>query len=263
MNRVECRGNEIHLWDCPLSLKNHTDCSHKEHAGLTCADLSVSSSPATTTSASRPVSPPVRSTSVSPPQTLSVPPVLVIVLGVVLLLLLVPLLILIQQNRVMRRALSKRRHKMKTEAVYEEIQHRSNNRHSLFTQRGSVLSGEQHSGYEDADELLSANSAERADSAERTKPEYHNDFSSTKGPTEKQQITSENYDDVITSGLRHATDDLPENYDDVIIIRQFSNDKAEGVQEEYDDVKNVREYMSDMFDYDDVEEDPGKQTGAV
>uniref|UniRef100_A0A8C1Q626 SRCR domain-containing protein n=1 Tax=Cyprinus carpio TaxID=7962 RepID=A0A8C1Q626_CYPCA len=37
MNRVECRGNEIHLWDCPLSLKNHTDCSHKEHAGLTCA----------------------------------------------------------------------------------------------------------------------------------------------------------------------------------------------------------------------------------
>ncbi|XP_052410190.1 scavenger receptor cysteine-rich type 1 protein M130-like [Carassius gibelio] len=106
MNRVECRGNEIHLWDCPLSLKNHTDCSKKEHAGLTCADLpdlSVSSSPATATSVSPPVSPPVRSTSVSPPQTLSVPPVLVIVLGVVLLLLLVPLLILIQQNRVMRR----------------------------------------------------------------------------------------------------------------------------------------------------------------
>ncbi|XP_016430108.1 scavenger receptor cysteine-rich type 1 protein M130-like [Sinocyclocheilus rhinocerous] len=37
LNRVECRGNEIHLWDCPLSLNNHTDCSHKEHAGLTCA----------------------------------------------------------------------------------------------------------------------------------------------------------------------------------------------------------------------------------
>ncbi len=71
-------------------------------------DLSVSTTPATTTSASPSVSPPVRSTSVSPPQTppaasLSVPPVLVIVLGVVLLLLLVPLLILIQQNRVMRR----------------------------------------------------------------------------------------------------------------------------------------------------------------
>uniref|UniRef100_A0A8C1XRP3 SRCR domain-containing protein n=1 Tax=Cyprinus carpio TaxID=7962 RepID=A0A8C1XRP3_CYPCA len=38
MNKVECRGNEIPLWDCPLSLNNHTDCSRKEHAGLTCAD---------------------------------------------------------------------------------------------------------------------------------------------------------------------------------------------------------------------------------
>uniref|UniRef100_A0A8C2K985 Si:dkey-21h14.9 n=1 Tax=Cyprinus carpio TaxID=7962 RepID=A0A8C2K985_CYPCA len=41
MNRVECRGHEIHLWDCPLSLKNHTDCSHKEHAGLTCAGHNI------------------------------------------------------------------------------------------------------------------------------------------------------------------------------------------------------------------------------
>ncbi|XP_059360584.1 antigen WC1.1-like, partial [Carassius carassius] len=140
MNKVECRGNEIHLWDCDLSLNNRTDCFRKEHAGLTCADLSdvsVSTTPATTSSASPPVSPSVRSTSVSPPQTpppVSSSPVLVIVLGVVLLLLLVPLLILIQQNRVMRRALSKRRHRMKTEAVYEEIQHR----HNHFTQRGET-----------------------------------------------------------------------------------------------------------------------------
>ncbi|XP_026110264.1 antigen WC1.1-like [Carassius auratus] len=157
MNKVECRGNEIHLWDCPLSLNNHTDCSHKEHAGLTCAghyktlrnninfisfyvfiicnmfvsvladlsDVSVSTTPATTSSASPPVSPSVRSTSVSPPQTPPPvsSPVLVIVLGVVLLLLLVPLLILIQQNRT------------KTEAVYEEIYHR----HNHFTQRGFLL----------------------------------------------------------------------------------------------------------------------------
>uniref|UniRef100_A0A672KQ97 SRCR domain-containing protein n=1 Tax=Sinocyclocheilus grahami TaxID=75366 RepID=A0A672KQ97_SINGR len=75
MNKVECRGNEIHLWDCPLSLNNHTDYSRKKLVRLTCAGHT----------------------------SLSVPPVLVIVLGVVLLLLLVPLLILIQQNRVMRR----------------------------------------------------------------------------------------------------------------------------------------------------------------
>uniref|UniRef100_A0A8C1S578 SRCR domain-containing protein n=1 Tax=Cyprinus carpio TaxID=7962 RepID=A0A8C1S578_CYPCA len=208
MNRVECRGNEIHLWDCPLSLKNHTDCSHKEHAGLTCADLtdlSVSTSPATTTSASRPVSPPVRSTSVSPPQTpsaasLSVPPVLVIVLGVVLLLLLVPLLILIQQNRVMRRALSKRKHRMMTEAVYEEIQQRPTNRHRLLTQRGSVLSKEQHSGY-DVDKPISAQSSVGVT------PDYYHDITSTKGPSE-QQMTPDDYDDAITADGRHCATGL-------------------------------------------------------
>ncbi|XP_073693818.1 scavenger receptor cysteine-rich type 1 protein M130-like [Garra rufa] len=189
LNRVECRGNEIHLWDCPLSLNNHTDCSRKEHAGLICADLPnlVFTTPTTSSSASPPVSLPVRSTSVSPPQTPPFPPVLVIVLGVVLLLLLVPLLILIQQNRVMRRALSKRRHRTMTEAVYEEIQHR----HNHFTQRGSVFSEQQHSGYEDADEFLS-------ESAIGVSPYYNN----------------------VTTG---PTGDISESYDDVVIIRQLSN----------------------------------------
>ncbi|KAL0153184.1 hypothetical protein M9458_051511, partial [Cirrhinus mrigala] len=145
--------NKIHLWDCPLSLKNHTDCSSNEQAGLACEDLSVSTAPATATSASPPVFPPVHSILVSPPQTppaasLSVPPVLVIVLVVVLLLLLVPLLILIQQNRVMRRALADwytglHRTRSQTEPVYEEIY----NRHNQFSHRGSLIS-------EDAAELL-------------------------------------------------------------------------------------------------------------
>ncbi|XP_047659917.1 deleted in malignant brain tumors 1 protein-like isoform X1 [Tachysurus fulvidraco] len=34
LNRVKCRGDEIHLWDCHHSLKNHTDCSP---VGVTCA----------------------------------------------------------------------------------------------------------------------------------------------------------------------------------------------------------------------------------
>ncbi|KAI5611416.1 scavenger receptor cysteine-rich type 1 protein M130-like, partial [Silurus asotus] len=36
LNRVKCRGDEIHLWDCHHSLKKHTDCSH---AGVTCAGI--------------------------------------------------------------------------------------------------------------------------------------------------------------------------------------------------------------------------------
>ncbi|XP_050963269.1 scavenger receptor cysteine-rich type 1 protein M130 [Labeo rohita] len=194
MRKGQCRGNEIHLWDCPLSLKNHTDCSLRKLITLNCIDLSVSTTPATPTSAS----PPVRSTSVTPPQTPStvspqpfVPPVLVIVLVVVLLLLLVPLLILIQQNRVMRRALSKRRHRMTSEAVYEEIQHR----HNHFTQRGSLVSEELHSGYEDADELFSA---------EEFKTAYYDDVTNDSGLKEEmvKEITPGYYDDVITDGLK-------------------------------------------------------------
>ncbi|KAL1275610.1 hypothetical protein QQF64_035233 [Cirrhinus molitorella] len=277
INKVECRGNEIHLWDCPFSLNNHTDCSHKKHVRLTCADLSdlvVSTISATTTS----VSPPVRSTSVSAPQTTPaappfVPPVLVIVLGVVLLLLLVPLLILIQQNRVMRRALSKRRHRMTTEAVYEEIQHR----HKHFTQRGSLIPEELHSGYEDADELLSAKEFKTA---------YYDDV--TNGSVLKEEmvkeITAGYYDDVITDELKpdRETDtpdyddvmtsgqnsdikkvDTPENYDDVIINRQSSHGVTEAVQEEYDDVMSVSEDVRNLLDYDDVEEESNKDFASV
>ncbi|XP_077090791.1 scavenger receptor cysteine-rich type 1 protein M130-like isoform X2 [Siphateles boraxobius] len=272
LNRVECRGNEIHLWDCPLSLKNHTDCSHKELAGLTCADLSVSTTPATTTSSSRPVSQTVRSTSVTPPQT---PPaaslsVLVVVLGVLLSLLLVPLLILIQQNRVMRRALSKRRHRTTTEAVYEEIQHR----HNHFTQRGSLISEELHSGYEDADELLSAKDF---------KTVYYDDVTNNSDLKEEmKEITPGYYDDVITDGLKpdRETEDIPESYDDVItsgqnfyikkvntldnyddVIINGQSSQIEGVQEEYDDVISVSEDVRNLLDYDDVEEESKKDGG--
>ncbi|XP_052410168.1 scavenger receptor cysteine-rich type 1 protein M130-like [Carassius gibelio] len=278
MNRVDCRGNEIHLWDCPLSLKKHTDCSEKEHVGLTCADLpdeSVSTTPASTTSASPPVSPPVRSTSVSPPQTLSVPPVLVIVLGVVLLLLLVPLLILIQQNRVMRRALSERRHRTMTEAVYEEIQHR----HNHFTQRGSLISEELNSGYEDADELLSAkdfktayyddvtnDSGLKEEMVKEITPGYYDDVI-TDGlkPDRETEDTPESYDDVMTSGLNSDIRkvDTPENYDDVIINRRISQGETERVQEEYDDVMSVSEDVTNLLNYDDVEEESNKEGGYL
>ncbi|RXN19692.1 scavenger receptor cysteine-rich type 1 M130-like protein [Labeo rohita] len=220
-------------------------------------DVSVSTTPAIITSAS----PPVRSTSVTPPKTSPtvppqsfVPPVLVIVLVVVLLLLLVPLLILIQQNRVMRRALTKRRHRTTTEAVYEEIQHR----HNHFTQRGSLISEELHSGYEDADEFLSA---------EEFKTAYYDDVTSDSGLKEEmvKEITPGYYDDVITDGLKpdRETVNTPENYDDVIINRPSSQGATEGVQEEYDDVTSVSEDVRNLLDYDDVEEELNKNFGSV
>ncbi|XP_036416784.1 deleted in malignant brain tumors 1 protein-like [Colossoma macropomum] len=111
LNRVKCRGNEIHLWDCPHSLKNHTDCSHSQDAGVTCAAGQTENE------------------AVTPPQTpspavSSIYAVSLLVLGVLLFLALVLLVVLFYQNRVLRRVLSKRKCKTLTEAVYEEIDQR-------------------------------------------------------------------------------------------------------------------------------------------
>nr|XP_021327210.1 deleted in malignant brain tumors 1 protein-like [Danio rerio] len=48
-------------------------------------------------------------------------------------------------------------------------------------------------------------------------------ITTSRGPTEEQQVTTESYDDVIIVGLRPCG---TEDYDDVIIVGQFSDDKA-------------------------------------
>ncbi|XP_049323451.1 antigen WC1.1-like isoform X8 [Astyanax mexicanus] len=105
MNRVKCRGNEVHLWDCPHSLKNHTDCSHS--AGVTYGD-------------SQPQTRRIILPQTPPPAVPSIYPVSLLVLGSVLFLALVLLVVLFYQNRVLRRVISKRR-KTSAEPVYEEI----------------------------------------------------------------------------------------------------------------------------------------------
>ncbi|XP_057184786.1 scavenger receptor cysteine-rich type 1 protein M130-like [Triplophysa rosa] len=187
LNRVECRGTEIHLWDCPHVLNKHTDCSHKEHVELICADLSVSTTATTTTTTQSQTNKSPVTSQTPPAASLFIPPVVVIVLGVLLLLLLVPLLILIQHNRVMRRALSKRRHWTQTEAVYEEIEHRHKHKH--FSQRGSLISEDLHSGCEDADDSLSA---------KEHNTEYYD------GVTNDSDL-NENYDDVIIFGKNNSS----------------------------------------------------------
>ncbi|KAK1789978.1 hypothetical protein P4O66_002298 [Electrophorus voltai] len=223
LNRVKCRGDEIHLWDCNYSLKNHTDCSHKEDAGVTCADpyMSPPTIPRTITSTSTITD--VQKTS-SPLQTESAavlcttPTVVLLVLGVLLFLALVLLSGLVYQNRVLRRVISKRRRKTLPEAVYEEINRRYiNKRTHVSTRRGSVLSESQHSGYEDVDQ----------------------EFVS-------EEMT-ENYDDVITTGLNPniTAMDTPENSDDIITAGQDVggvNDVCDGGKRDPSDLLSCSHY---------------------
>ncbi|XP_037396132.1 scavenger receptor cysteine-rich type 1 protein M130-like [Pygocentrus nattereri] len=215
LNRVKCRGNEIHLWDCPHSLKNHIDCSHKQDAGVTCTDISVSpTAPSSTITAISIAVGQTEKKTASLPQTplpaiLSISPLALLVLGTMLFLALVLLVVLFYQNRVLWRVLSKNGQmvlyeglRKRTDVVYEEI-----NRRPVITtttQRGSFVSEVQNSGYEDVDEgLLSENKVEIYDDA---MPNGENSHLTA-------VYTPENYDDVISPGQ-----DLGEaaNYDDVV-----------------------------------------------
>ncbi|XP_046729030.1 antigen WC1.1-like [Silurus meridionalis] len=204
LNRVKCRGDEIHLWDCHHSLKKHTDCSH---AGVTCADVSASTTSTTksttisTTTARR------TGTSTVAPSTLHWFSLLV----------------------------SKRRRKTQPEAVYEEINHRYITRRiTSSTQRGSLLSEEQYSGYEHVDdELLSVKSGIGEKAEDYDDVIDTSDFISATGRVE----APEDYDDAVTAGPipDNVDEDEAENYDDAITADQKSVLLTEDVCENYDD----------------------------
>ncbi|KAI4883225.1 hypothetical protein NFI96_020267, partial [Prochilodus magdalenae] len=251
LNRVKCRGNEIHLWDCSHSLKNHTDCSTKQHAGVTCAGQSglvnliniflllgtafkadfynmnnrenISVSPTVTLEVTTITVSQTEKKVVSPPPVASISPVPLLVLGVLLFLALVLLVVLLYQNRALRRGAFRCFCLMSFKIL------------NVFL-TGNIVSEEQQSGYEDVDEeLLSAKAVNEE------KAEYKNDVitSDLKGDVGTED-TPDNYDDVITAGQTpsknrmeiyddavsagekpHSSLDIhlftPEGYDDVII----------------------------------------------
>ncbi|XP_049330176.1 deleted in malignant brain tumors 1 protein-like [Astyanax mexicanus] len=233
MNRVKCRGNEIHLWDCPHSLKNHTDCSHS--AGLTCADISLA--PATTTKITTTIITVSWTTMEIPslPQfpaitILSISPVVILVLGTMLFLALVLLVVLFYQNKMLWRVLSKKGPKVVYEGlrkgpsiIYEEINRRS----TANTRRASIISEVQQSGYEDVnEELLSGEAGLEA---------------------------TENYDDVITLGVlkNRVSRDSVEVYDDAMSTGENPHAARVHTSESYDDVI-TGEQDADVADYDNV-----------
>ncbi|XP_062311297.1 antigen WC1.1-like, partial [Osmerus eperlanus] len=72
LTEVNCRGTELHLWDCPHSL--HSSCRSQNQAGVTCTVATK---------------PPVTKPPVTPPPGLSIPAVAFLVVGALFFLLLV------------------------------------------------------------------------------------------------------------------------------------------------------------------------------
>ncbi|XP_062868041.1 antigen WC1.1-like [Trichomycterus rosablanca] len=241
LNRVKCRGDEIHLWNCHHSLKYQTDCTHKQDAGVTCAEISASSitTPTTTTIITEAVKQTMKRTA-NPEPPSSTPPLALILLGTLLFLALVLLVVMFFQNRGLRRGLYKMKRKTLSEAVYEEINHRySTRRTRRSSKRGSLLSESQHSGYEDVDEELLSEKSGFGDKAEYyddavTTNDLINDTANVK--------TAEEYDDAITAGSipenipgDSRRVDTPEDYDDVMTAGLIPDNVAEDEAENYDD----------------------------
>ncbi|XP_053097579.1 antigen WC1.1-like [Pangasianodon hypophthalmus] len=248
LNRVKCRGDEIHLWDCHHSLKKHTDCSH---AG-TISTSTTTSTTKTVRAASNPTSPGAPST----------PPLVLVVLGTLLFLALVLLLVLFYQTRVLRRVVSKRRRKTQPEAVYEDINHRYITRRSTSSsQRGSLLSEEQHSGYEQVDDELLSGDTGRVDPPE----DYDDAVTAGPIPDNVDEDEAENYDDAITADQKSVilTEDVSENYDDAVTMETNPNIITVDSPEDYDDVITEEQDVGETEEYDDVEEKSQKDRDHV
>ncbi|KAL7882607.1 hypothetical protein SRHO_G00002650 [Serrasalmus rhombeus] len=241
-------------WDI-RDAQNHTDCSHKQDAGVTCTDLSVSSTVTSKVTTITITAGQTEKGAVIPPQTpLSavsfIYPVSLLVLGVLLFLALGLLFVLFYRNRVLMRVLSKRRQKTLPEAVYEEIDQRLLSKRK--TQRGSVLSEEQHSGYEDVDEKLLSAKAVNEEEAE-----YYDDASTSGLKSEMgTENTPESYDDVMTAGQTpdRFAKNKAEVYDDAISAGENPHITTVYTPESYDDVITPGQDLRGAADYDDVGE---------
>ncbi|KAJ8267346.1 hypothetical protein COCON_G00125180 [Conger conger] len=234
LTEVNCRGTELHLWDCPHSV--HSSCRSQNQAGVTCTAVTTPTPPkppppVSKSPVSTPPKPPVPKPPPPLPSGLSIPAVAFLVMGALSFLLLVLLGVLLLQNRDLRRALSQWDHARLLEPIYEEIKYNLESGGNgqrppvgthpvLFT--GRSLSEDPPSGYEDVGD-----------------GKGH----SLSGDLVMEDA-AESYDDVITAVDAHpdsvagelAEGDAPEYYDDVITTQQSPEAFSAASGMDYDDV---------------------------
>ncbi|XP_069054141.1 antigen WC1.1-like [Lepisosteus oculatus] len=230
LDEVNCRGSELHLWDCWHPPLGQSDCRHKEDAGVICTG-STRTTPQTQLLGGLSVSLPV-----------------LLPLGALLFVMLALLVWQLIHNRKLRKALSKGAHTPYHDAVYELIEYKLAREGTYnISGRGRFLSDELPSGYNDVED--SEGDPVPGDSITSLKeeiPEHYDDavtvpqrpdalsgwlFQSS--PKEKpctnpremcsvKEEAPEHYDDAVTSPQspdtvsgRLLSDETPSGYSDV------------------------------------------------
>ncbi|XP_067406887.1 antigen WC1.1-like [Emydura macquarii macquarii] len=112
VEKVNCKGTESSLWDCPATPWGESNCGHKEDAAVNCSGVTETTASPTTTAPLR--RPPTDSGRVT------VPMVVCIILGALLCFVLIVLGVQVRSARSQRRE-SRRSLDPFLEAVYEEI----------------------------------------------------------------------------------------------------------------------------------------------
>ncbi|XP_064180848.1 deleted in malignant brain tumors 1 protein-like isoform X6 [Anguilla rostrata] len=208
LTEVNCRGTEMHLWDCP---HQHSRCPHQNQAGVTCTvPLSESSSTAGTPAmTTQPKSQPVMSEQPVPvpkeaPPSPSIPAVAFLVMGALLFLLLAVLGVLLFQNRALRRALSEWDHAPLHEAVYEEIEYKLARGGTYSAPRwGDLVMEDTPENYDDVIPADKRPDSVPGELVEGDAPEHYDDVITMQPgpdafPGDHVTDTEENYDDAVT-----------------------------------------------------------------
>ncbi|CAM4474516.1 unnamed protein product [Lepidochelys kempii] len=123
VEKLNCRGTESSLWDCPAKPWGESNCDHKEDAAVNCSGVTETTDSLTRTAPPR--RPPTNSGRVT------VPVVICIILGALLCLVLIILGAQVRSARAERRD-SRRSLDPFSEAVYEEIDYNLMRKKQIF-----------------------------------------------------------------------------------------------------------------------------------
>ncbi|KAJ8267347.1 hypothetical protein COCON_G00125190 [Conger conger] len=215
LTEVNCRGTELHLWDCPHSV--HSSCRSQNQAGVTCTAVAF------------------------------------LVMGALSFLLLVLLGVLLLQNRDLRRALSQWDHARLLEPIYEEIKYNLESGERTAPP-GGVSDPHLSSGLNTLWNVRGVGGARThpvlftGRSLSEDPPSGYEDVGDGKGHSLSGDLVmedaAESYDDVITAVDAHpdsvagelAEGDAPEYYDDVITTQQSPEAFSAASGMDYDDV---------------------------